>query len=162
MANDEAKNQGLADESRLMLLRQEADHFFQAELYHDQRASWLLALASGLLTLVLGALLAMNDGKLAKGGRSFIIIAATSFGIAILFALFALWPISGRTGRLWNPLRKHSSRQESCGLGLTVQAHYEAHRLRAAIKANRIVLVIVALVAGVAFGLCGILMSLEC
>ncbi len=56
------------DENGRKLLQQEADHFFQAELYHDQRASWLLALASALLTVTLGVLLAINEGSWIRVG----------------------------------------------------------------------------------------------
>jgi hypothetical protein len=155
-------NQDLDDQSRLNLLRQEADHFFQAELYHDQRASWLLALASGLLTVVLGAMLAVNDGKLAKSGRPLMIIAAACFGAAIVLGLFTLWPISGRAGHLWNPFKRRGSHVGSGVCDLTVESHYHAHRQRAASKANRIVLVIICLMAGVLSALGGIVLALTC
>src|SRR5260370_34662332 len=91
---------GGEDENGRKLLQQEADHFFQAELYHDQRASWLLALASALLTVTLGVLLAINEGKLDKSGRPLIMLAAGSFAGGILFGLFALWPLAGRDGTI--------------------------------------------------------------
>jgi hypothetical protein len=160
MSEETKKRQEPDDQSRFDLLRQEADHFFQAELYHDQRASWLLALASGLLAVALGVILSMNEGKFAKSGRPLMIIAAASFTAAILMGLVTLWPISGRAGRLWNPFRKQVSRSASGVRHLTAESHYEAHRLRAASKANRIVWVIICLTLGILIGLCGIWLAL--
>lgn len=155
-------SQNADDQLRLTLLRQESDHYFQAELYHDQRASWLLALASGLLTVILGALLAVNEGKLGKSGRPLMMVAAACFGASILLGLFTLWPISGRDGRLWNPLKKSNGRVANAVGNLTAESHYVAHKQRAASKASRIVYVIVSLMAGVLLGLCGVVLALTC
>jgi hypothetical protein len=143
------------------VLKQETDHFFQAELHHDQRASWLLGLASGLLTAVLGVLVVMNDRRLATSGRELMIWSAGAFGVSILLSLLALWPLAGQNGRLWNPFNSRARRgEEKAHKPFTVESHYAAHRLRARYKANRIVYVIVSLIIGVTLGVSGVTMSL--
>jgi hypothetical protein len=147
------------DEARCTLLKQETDHFFQAELYHDQRASWLLALASALLTIVLGVLLAISDGKLSARGRPLLILATASFSGAILSGLFALWPLAGRDGTLWMPIGRPESPRGLCLGDLTPETHYQAHRRRAGRKANRIVCVLVWLLLGVLLALAGMTLA---
>jgi|SRR5260370_42198549 len=87
-------------------------------------------------------------------------LAAGSFAGGILFGLFALWPLAGRDGKLWNPLRRTSSRVDSAWLDLTLEGHHAAHRRRAARKADRIVFVLAWLILGVLLALAGVGLAL--
>ena len=154
---DDSQNRDAGNKSTW--LGQEADHFFQAEMYHDQRASWLIALATGLLTLVLGSLVAISDGKLKPAGRTWLILSLIFLGAAVLLGLISLWPRAGREGTFWIPFRftrRHRAYRQQRGYSEgSEEAHVRAHQLRAAKKADWIVLLISSLFLGVLFALAG-------
>jgi hypothetical protein len=147
----------LEPQERRALLQQETEHYFQAELYHDQRASWLLTLSTALLTIVLGALIAINENKLGKAGQVLFTIAGATFGVSILLSLFALWPLAGRNAKCWKPFASACDvvREQS------IEEHYLAHRRRAARKADRIVLVLISLIVGMILFFAGALLSIR-
>ncbi len=159
----EPENPQFSEHEREFLDR-EASHFFQAELNHEQRASWLLGLASGLLALVLAAVVGSREGKIGAGGFGLLVGSASALVVCMVLALVALWPVSGHSADLWNPFRRLRDRTAPRHR-LTVvdlsRRHYTAHRLRAEVKATRVARALLLLLAGLVLAFAGLLRSVS-
>lgn len=157
-------------EGQMGFLIAEADHFFRGELAHEQRASWLLALAAGL-QLALWRLLSTDQFQEA-GDLAFYMILITlgTLTLAIALALMALWPLAGgkhpRLLEPWGRDRDHSytgkglppvPKRLAGPVGPTLWNHYLAHRRRAEIKGRRVVRVNIALFVSLFLGASGFL-----
>lgn len=134
----------------LDFLKLESEHFYKAELQCEQRASWLLTVAFGALAVVLNAFEGVSDGKLRPSIAPFLSLTALLLFTTISTALLAIWPISGRRGRLHglkaSPDRMPPANTEALALW---SEHYLAHRRRAEVKAARItVTVLILFLAG--------------
>ena len=162
----------LGDE-QLAFLVAESDHFFRGELAHEQRASWLLALAAGLL-LALWRLM-ITDAFRESSDLAFGLILATfgSLTVAIALSLWALWPLAGgknpRQLEPWGRDRDQAERADGLPLvparlagpvGPTLWNHYLAHRRRAEVKGRRVVRINIALFIALLLGAAGILATL--
>ncbi len=84
------------------LLKIETEHFYQAELANEQRASWLLALSSVLLLAVLEHLTQRPpQPAFAVLGLSSIVLLLT-----VLSSTWSIWPLGGQEGHLWKPWKR--------------------------------------------------------
>lgn len=78
----------------------ETEHYFQSEMQQDQRASWFLATASALLTLLIGLQIsAIERGIILP---IWLIATATiSYLLSATLSIFAILPLRG-SGSPWN------------------------------------------------------------
>ena len=160
-------------EDQMSFLITESEHFFRGELAHEQRASWLLGLASGLLLALwrlLGSASFQEAGNLAFG---LLLTTFITLSCAIGLSLWALWPLAGgkhpRQLEPWG--RDRDNRQPRRGLppvpkrlrgpiGPTLWNHYLGHRRRAEVKGRRVVRINIALFVSLFLGSAGILATL--
>lgn len=152
-------------------LDREADHFFQGEMAHERRASWLLALASGLMLALWRLLSADQAQRLSAPALGSLLAALAALAVTVGLCLWALWPLGGglRPGLL-SPWRRRSSWDVPGELppmperlrrapGMLAWNHYVGHRRRAEIKGRRVVWITLALSVALAAGTAGILLS---
>lgn len=152
------------------LLLHEADDFYKAELGHDQRASWLLALCSALAIGLAGLLLSMAKGGAPAGWVLIVVWVAFAFvALATAVTLVSLWPLRGRHARFWLPDRRRArtyggrSAPVPEGDDAWYVDHYRAHRHRAERKVGLLVLALIALLLAlisVSIGLAGYVLAL--
>ena len=124
-------------------LRSESDHFLQAELGHDQRASWLLGLNSALLIAILAMFVASPTALRTVQLERAYMASAWMFGFSILACVYALWPMVGHKGSLLLPWTRVPTDTQSRDFASRsaddlILNHYWAHRSRAETKARRI------------------------
>ena len=127
-------------------LDRETEHFYQAELGHDQRGSWFLALCSLILLFLIGALTAEPTPGACSISRGWVIASLIPVSLATLSIVLSLWPLAGsrpRFRRVW-----WTSRADAPLRNLSSEDHYVAHRRRAERKAFWIVLSILLLLVG--------------
>lgn len=162
------------NDDQLAFLVSEADHFFRGELAHEQRASWLLALASGLL-LALWRLMG-SHGFREYHDLAFGLLLATfaSLTLVVALSLWALWPLAGgKHPRQLEPWGSDRDRGPMSSKGLppvpkrlagpvgpTLWNHYLAHRRRAEVKGRRVVRINIALFISLFLGAAGVIASL--
>ncbi len=142
---------GALSDQHLAFLDREAEHFFQGEMAHERRASWLLALASGLLLAL--SRLATSDyvDTISRPSLIFLMLTLGALVLSVALALWALWPLGGGVRpSLLRPWRRASSWDEPgtmppiparfrvSATALT-WSHYVSHRRRAAVKGRRVV-----------------------
>lgn len=149
------------------LLLHEADDFYKAELGHDQRASWLLALCSALAIGLAGFLLSMAKGGAPAGWVPIVVwVAFALVALATAVTLVSLWPLRGRHARFWLPGRRHTRAASGASAHAPVPTgddawyvdHYRAHRCRAERKVGLLVFALIALLLAlisVCIGLAG-------
>ena len=166
---------------QLEFFEREADHFFRGEMAHEQRAAWLLALASALLVAVWRMLSSAYGEHMPRLAFALMIATLLALVTAVALSLWALWPLGGgKKPGLLRPWRnRHSSLDRTDGtyqthpsgipplprrfrvpIGDLVWYHYIAHRRRAEVKGRRVVEVTVALFVALFLGTAGILTSL--
>ncbi|GAB4569725.1 MAG: hypothetical protein Tsb0020_24000 [Haliangiales bacterium] len=146
-----ADDDGALSDQHLAFLDREAEHFFQGEMAHERRASWLLALASGLLLEL--SRLASSDyvDTISRPSLIFLMFTLGALVLSVALALWALWPLGGGVRpSLLRPWRRASSWDEpgtmppiparfrASATALT-WGHYVSHRRRAAVKGRRVV-----------------------
>ena len=147
-----------SDEIRREILKIEAEHFYTSEFHSEQRASWLLTIAFGMLAAVLSAFVQVYDKKINARAEPALIACAICLFLAILSALWAIWPLQGSQGRLSRAWRKASSKGSTpSGSGIAWwERHYAGHRRRAEIKVVRVVWTLTFLLAAVVSGLAAV------
>ena len=163
MALQEEQQESLT-EAETQYLLQETDHFFQAELGHDQRASWLLALCSAIILAIANYTLgSSNTGEINPHAFCWFQISLIFLSISIIFTILSLWPLAGKQGKLWNTFYKSSNTNGNQNYLPEdwIWQHYHAHRHRTKKKANFIILGILFLLPGFISALLGIIMSIE-
>jgi amino acid permease len=132
----------------------ETQHYYDAELAHDQRASWLLALSSGLLYAVISLITSIKKGELADNYNNFIywlIFSLCFFSASGISFIISLWPLAGKNGNFWLHIKtqqKISTKIEDMKSYSWIIDHYVAHRNRSIKKANTIIWGAVFLVIG--------------
>jgi hypothetical protein len=141
-------------DEQVEFLKVEVEHFYKAETQSEQRASWLLTVAFGGLALVLNSFPASPGRQINPRAIPILIASASFLFCAVASALFAVWPLQGRRGRLQRPYTRSSIQVGSL---LPAAApidfwsqQYAAHRLRAEKKAARVVVTLLLLELGVA------------
>jgi hypothetical protein len=135
----------------LEFMVQETDHYFQAELGHDQRASWLLALDSALLIGLSGCLISIRNGEMKLQALPWFQAALVVVAVSLIFVVLSLWPLAGRKASFW-PLRftsKRPSQNERSFGSDWVRIHYAAHRFRASKKATICAWAVLTLIFGI-------------
>ena len=176
-AADERDPSGASElgDAQLAFLITEADHFFRGELAHEQRASWLLALASGL-TLALWRVMTMPAFQEASDLAFFLFMATLGcLSVAIALSLWALWPLAGgkhpRMLEPWGRDRDRIAASAHIGLprvparlagpiGPTLWNHYLGHRRRAEVKGRRVVRINIMLFTSLFLGVASILATI--
>lgn len=131
-------------EDQIAILSQEADHYYSAELSHDQRCGWLIAICIGMLAIT--SVLAIKISSSEISGNLFLINSCTFFLVSSLFVtLISLWPLKG-AGKIWLP--NYSNRQIAQRQPIDlfeiideswVVKHYYAHKSRAVRKVKIII-----------------------
>jgi hypothetical protein len=133
-------------------LKVEIEHFYQAEVHSEQRASWLLTIAFGSLALTLNWASTGPPHNLAPATTAILAASIIFLCCAVAMALLALWPLQGRRGVLQSPARgQYLDLPLRTPMDLWMQ-QYSAHRIRAARKAVRVVWALLFLGAGMASG----------
>lgn len=161
------------DDQQLAFLIAESDHFFRGELAHEQRASWLLALAAGLFLALWRLMSAPAFHEVNDLAFGLTLATLGSLTLAIALSLLALWPLAGgKHPRLLEPWGRDRDRHAAKrGLppvpkrlagpvGPTLWNHYLAHRRRAEVKGRRVVRVNIALFVSLLLGASAILATL--
>ena len=160
------------DADKLEFFEREADHFFRGELAHEQRAAWLLALASALLVAQWRAIGPAGTSSMTT--LSFVLMVGTMLALVVSvgLSLWALWPLGGgRNPGLLRPWKSRHSSHDPSASGSTpilperyrvsaselIWSHYMAHRRRAEIKGRRVVCVTISLFVALLVGAAGIL-----
>ena len=169
ISENEEPYKELIEIKRLWLeeIARETEHYFQGEIQHDQRASWLLA-TSGILTAVIASL---DIPTLQKGVESQVLLALVliSFALSGALAILTLFPIRGI--RIWKDIFGKLYRRD---LGLDIdnlieerfrhgedwsissyekriKYHFRSHYLRSNYKAHGILWSSVFLLIGLVF-----------
>ncbi|WP_141699230.1 hypothetical protein [Candidatus Thiosymbion oneisti] len=113
-------------------LQRETEHYYQAELQHDQRASWIMGVAGVLLVFVLQALGGPSPGMWHEA-EGWMWTCTLFLMLTVVLAVVSMWPLAGHEGRQWRPFvmppgqtRKYvgDERPVAC-------RHCDAHRRRA-------------------------------
>lgn len=159
----EARKQ--AGEPDLDLLRVESEHYFQAELGHDQRASWLLGLVCALIAVVLTLLQAGRKQELAAVAEPWLVASLVLLIGSLAVTVWSLWPLAGRNAALWRPWRRLRPVPESAPALASDpdrwRRHYWAHRRRAERKARRLAWAMLLLLAALLLVSVGIFAGLS-
>ena len=179
MATDHVHSGDIAELSseHRAYLQQETEHFYRSELAHEQRASWLLALASGLL-LALWRIMAGSDVQAVHPAVAISMLAHLgSLATAVLLSIWALWPLGGglKPGVL-GPMRRKRARSQLQDSASTappsmpeylrgpidpiVWRHYTSHRRRAELKGRRVVRATLSLFFALFIGACNVVLDL--
>jgi len=154
---DNLKN-NLSEGTIHQILIQETDHFLQAELGHDQRASWILALCSGILFTVASYIISIKKGDINDFNIIWLQLSMLFLSVAILIIVLALWPLAGKKGKFWRLSHKVSGTNERKQFSMEwYWEHYTSHRLRAKKKANLIVWGMSCFLIGFLFAILGII-----
>lgn len=130
---------------RREFLNREADHFFQAEIQHENRANWILVIASGALYLFLSQVSPVSASSIETASRWLLIAGSLMASISCLLACVAIWPLEGARAR-WGGIRRTSAPRAPNLSGDFALRHYLAHRSRASVRARQVSRAIVALV----------------
>jgi hypothetical protein len=150
----------LTASDRLEFLKVEAEHFYKSELHSEQRASWLLTIALGVEAVVLNGFVLLSDGKIHARVAPVLLVCSMLLFCTIALALFAIWPLEGRSGKLARPRRVRSSSEAACmALPFSWEEHYFAHRRRAEIKTRRVVWTLISLLSAIGVGGIGALVN---
>ena len=132
----------ITDSELVDYLKLEIDHFYQSELYSEQRASWLLTISFGALAVDLNGFIAISERKINAATGPYLILCAICLIGSISCSLLTLWPLGGRLGSLYSPFAKSPSKpvpsQTGCFTQLWID-QYLAHRRRAHIKSKRVI-----------------------
>jgi hypothetical protein len=72
----------------------ETEHYFQSEMQQDQRASWLLATGSALLTLLIGLLVTAAERGVVLPLIPFL-VAITSYFVSAVVSIITMLPMRG-------------------------------------------------------------------
>lgn len=96
-----AKQKKISEEW-LQEIRNETEHYYQGEMQQDQRASWLLANASALITLLIGLKLSALDKKVDIPPIPFFFSLA-AYLLSALIAIKVMLPVT-KLSSLWDKL----------------------------------------------------------
>jgi len=146
----------------------ETEHYYQGEMQHDQRASWLLATSAVLIALVVGSdSIAVTSACVLV---SYLLIAALgAFAISALIAVITMLPLRGT--RFWRDLTgesyrrarmldvnqlaeqrfRHDSLLSYDQYEKRIKYHFRSHYLRAISKAYGVVWSSLVLLVGIIF-----------
>ena len=155
-----SSNEGSPSPDVIEYLKAEAEHFYRSEIHSEQRASWLLTIASGTEALVLNAFVLIRDGKLHERIRPLLFVCSVLLFITIGLALLALWPLAGGRPQLARPWQASAAlpikRVDACA---PWEDHYLAHRRRAEQKVLRVVWTLLFLLLGIGAGSMAVVMN---
>lgn len=130
----------------------ETEHYYQSEMQHDQRASWLLA-TSGVVVAIAVSLEATALDRGISVAWVLLMVALVAFALSAVVAILTLFPLQGI--RITNDLSgkrhrdccalsidqliearfRHSADWSMESLESRIKHHYRSHYLRASLKA---------------------------
>ena len=96
------KNKGQISDSWADEITKETEHYFQGEIQQDQRASWLLATSSALLTLLIGLRVSAAE----RGVELPLVLfgfTAVAYLLSAVISIFVIVPMRG-TRSSWTDL----------------------------------------------------------
>jgi hypothetical protein len=154
-----------SDQEQIEFLKVEVEHFYKAETQGEQRASWLLTIAFGGLVLVLNFFLGSSQAENMRVSTHLLFTLCAAFlFIAIILALWAIWPLRGRGGVLQPPFGSGFGPRMTVPPGGSADLwvkQYAAHRTRAEKKAVRVVWTILLLGLAILTGAAAMLTNLK-
>lgn len=159
--NDTTRNaDGVAPEA-LEYLKQEIEHYYNAELQHEQRANWLMVTTIALVGFA-GNKFIEEWESLNCYAQIFFLAGMLLLAISVMASIVAIWPLVGRKGRLvWYPSRRTLPPMKlPDDTAAALVQHCEAHRLRAVVRARQVIWALIPFVLGLivlALGLATIL-----
>jgi hypothetical protein len=147
--NVETSINDAVDPQAVEYLKQETEHYYKAELQHEQRANWLLVTAIALSGFV-GNRSIEHWASLGSGVQMLFITGMFFLAISVIASIIAMWPLTGRRGRLASPASWQSLRQLDLPENATavLVRHCEAHRLRAVVRARQVIWALIAFTLG--------------
>jgi hypothetical protein len=154
-APDSTAVSAMTDLEFIDYLKLEIEHFYRAELYSEQRASWLLTISFGALAVNLNGFVAISQHTVNPATRPYLIVCAVFLFASILCSLGTLWPLRGRRGSLYSPFAVAPAKPVPSQTSRPAELwsdQYVAHRLRAHIKSVRVTWTLVGIGFSVAAG----------
>lgn len=147
--NSATRNTDAVDPEAIEYLKQEIEHYYKAELQHEQRANWFMVTAIALSGFT-GNKLVDEWARLGCYAQSFFIIGMLLLAVCVTVAVIAMWPLVGWKGRLaWRPSRQASSERVLPGnAAADLVKHFDAHRRRAMVRAGQVIWVLIFFVLG--------------
>lgn len=156
----------------------ETDHYYQGEIQHDQRSSWLLATSAVLIALIVSSptLFATNTNPLIS---VFLIGALSMFAVSAFIAVITLLPQRGTrfwkdfTGKSYRQARNLSARQlvekrlrhnnqfSYDQYKKRIEYHFRSHYLRAISKAYGVMWSSLVLIVGIVLFATAAILALE-
>lgn len=89
----------------------DTEHYFQGEIQHDQRASWLLATDGLIITIIIGFVVTSID-KSYLLSTSLLIICLACLVLSALISILVILPMRG-TKPLWHDLAGKAHRRDA-------------------------------------------------